>query len=99
MDKLFVKQQRLPQFLDNRHMNVVRLSALHTGPLYPQRVVRPEGLSHRKIVMTPPSGIEPATFRLVAQCLNQLRHRVARVYICRTILLFGEDRNDVTFRS
>jgi hypothetical protein len=40
--------------------------------------MRPEGLYQRKIPIKP-LGIKPTTFRFVAQCLNQLRHRVPRL--------------------
>jgi hypothetical protein len=69
----------------------VRLSALCIGiPLPPERslvlisvrgwvdpraIVRLEGLSQLKNPMTS-SGIEPATIRLVAYRLNQLRYRM-----------------------
>jgi hypothetical protein len=84
-----------PRFQDNRHMKVVSFPALRTGRLCPQEIfmipisvrdwvdlrvrVRTEGLCQWEVPKTP-SGIEPVTFRLVAQCEScLLQHTIIRI--------------------
>jgi hypothetical protein len=100
-----LQEVEAPRFQDNRHMQVVWLSALGIGLLYPpppQEIILllvslevestpgPQcGFYQWKIPMTT-SAIETATFRLVARCLNQLRHRQSKC---------PEDEGDTILRN
>jgi hypothetical protein len=100
------QQVEAPRFQGSMHMKVVRLSALRRGCLYPARkyswysfllrgwvnpraIVWPEVLHQWKNPKTP-SGIKPATFRDVAWCLNQMRHRGQDAVLCIYVFHVGE---------
>jgi len=91
------RKLRLPEFLDNWHLKVVRVPALHISCLYnPRRY--PWYSFLLEAVMTPrpqcswkdqvnrknpmtTSGTEPMTLQLVVQCLIQMHHHVPLIKI------------------
>ena len=90
------QEVEFPRYRGNRHIKVVRLSALLTD-LYPpgnisethfcQTLSRPQGHSAAGRIPTTQSGIEPPTFRLITHFLNQLRHRVPLLLLLLLLLL------------
>ena len=84
---LRLQNVKVPRLQDNRHMKLVRYSALRICRLYPAGdtlgtlfwLSRSHGRSAAGMITSikksqrPPTGIEPAIFLLAAQCLNQLR--------------------------
>ena len=74
------RKLRLSEFLDNRHLKVVRLSAIRTGRLYPQ--------GRSLILISVRDWVDPRA--IVALCLNHLHHRVLLFQLVSTVICIWE---------